>query len=208
MTKTVKFFVDPLCAWCWAQKPTMEKIMGDIDGKANIEFYMGGMRVRGNIKKIEGEYKSYLTQVFDRVNQASGQIMNKKVLETEGLYFDSEFPCRAVILIRHILGTDQAIQYLHKIQTAYFVEAKNITKPEMLAELAADGFVEDGAAFLTELTSAENEKYSFEEFSYVQTQQVRGFPAVHFIDKGNVVGGLPGFVPYDQAKVAVQNFIG
>ena len=207
MTKTVKFFVDPLCAWCWAQKPTMEKIMGDIDGKANIEFYMGGMRVRGNIKKIEGEYKSYLTQVFDRVNLASGQIMNKKVLETEGLYFNSEFPCRAVILIRHILGTDQAIQYLHKIQTAYFVEAKNITKPEMLAELAADGFVEDGEAFFNDLTSRENEKYSFEEFNYVQTQQVRGFPAVHFVENNTVVGGLPGFVPYEQAKGAVQNFL-
>jgi len=208
MNKTIKFYVDPLCGWCWAQKPTMEKIMEDVNGKATIEFYLGGMRVRGNIQKIEGEFKQYLIQAYDRITKLSGQVMNKKILDTEDLYSDSEFACRAVILIRKRLGTDQAIKFHHKIQEAYFVECKNITKPEMLAELAAEGFVDDAAAFLTELTSAENEKYSFEEFSYVQTQQVRGFPAVHFIDKGNVVGGLPGFVPYDQAKVAVQNFIG
>lgn len=208
MTKTVRFYVDPLCAWCWAQKPTMEKIMNDIGDKANIEFFMGGMRVRQNIKKIEGEYKGYLGQVFDRVTQASGQIMNKKVLETEGLYFNSEFPCRAVILIKRQVGTSKAIEYLHIIQTAYFVDSENITQPEVLADLAADGFIEDAETFLKDLTSTQNERYSFEEFKYVQSQQVRGFPAVHFVDGESVVGEIPGFVPYAQSKGAVQNFLG
>ncbi len=208
MTKTARFFVDPLCAWCWAQKPTMEKIMEDLTDKANIEFYMGGMRVRDNTKKIEGDYKQYLSKVFERVTMASGQIMNKRVLDTKGLVFDSEYPCRAVILVKKLLGTKKAIQFLHKIQTAYFVESKNITKPKILAALAGDGFLEDIEAFLELLTSAENEKYSFEEFHYVQRQHVRGFPAIQFVENDNVVGGIPGFVPYEQANKTVQNFLG
>jgi len=208
MAKTTKFFVDPLCAWCWAQKPTMDKIMNDLDGKADIEFYMGGMRVRENTKKIEGQYKQYLTQVFDRVNILSGQTMNKKVLDTEGLYFDSEYPCRAVILIKRLLGQDQAIEYLHKIQSAYFIDAQNITQPTVLTELAGDGFVEDTEGFMEELISAENEKYTFEEFDYVQQHPVTGFPTIQFMENNKVVGEIPGFVAYEQAKTIVDDFLG
>jgi len=206
MAKTTKFFVDPMCAWCWAQKPTIDKIMNDLDGKAGIEFYMGGMRVRENTKKIEGNYKAYLAQVFDRVNILSGQSMNKKVLDTEGLYFDSEYPCRAVLLIKRQLGKDQAIRYLHKIQAAYFVDAKNITQPSVLMELAGDGFVEDMQGFKEALMSSENEQYTFEEFDYVQQHSVSGFPTIQFLEDDTVVGEIPGFVDYQDAKGMVEDF--
>ncbi len=204
MTKTVRFYVDPMCAWCWAMKPTIEKMRQQIGSTAKVELFMGGMRVRGNTKKIEGEYKAYLKQVFDRVNDLSGQTMNKSVLETEGLYFDSEYPCRAVIQVKQQRGNDAAFEYLQKIQAAYFIDGKNITQPAVLAGLADTEFCDDIELFLAGLIGNENEDLSFLEFNFVKQQNVQGFPAMHILDADRVVHNISGFVPYEQAKQIIE----
>ncbi len=207
MNKTIRFFVDPMCAWCWAMKPTMQKMMQQIGTKAKIELFMGGMRVRGNTKKIEGDYKDYLKQVFIRVNSLSGQTMNSSVLETQGLHFDSENSCRAVFEINKQLGADAAFQYLHKIQAAYFIDGKNITKSDVLAELAGDGFTNNVEEFLTAITSEDNEKQAFQEFKFVQQQNVRGFPDVHILEGERLVQNVSGFVSFQQAKQAIDSVL-
>jgi len=207
MNTKIRFFVDPMCAWCWAMKPTMQKMIEQVGSKAEIELLMGGMRVRGNTKKIEGDYKDYLKQVFDRVTNMSGQTMNMSVLETNDLYFDSENSCKAVVEIRKQLGTAAAIEYLHKIQAAYFIDGKNITKPDVLAELARDGFTNNVEEFLTAITSEDNEKQAFQEFKFVQQQNVRGFPDVHILEGERLVQNVSGFVSFQQAKQAIDSVL-
>jgi len=207
MNTKIRFFVDPMCAWCWAMKPTMQKMIEQVVSKAEIELLMGGMRVRGNTKKIEGDYKDYLKQVFDRVTNMSGQTMNMSVLETNDLYFDSENSCKAVVEIRKQLGTAVAIEYLHKIQAAYFIDGKNITKSDVLAELAGDGFTDNVDEFLKSITCKENEEQTFHEFRYVQEQNVRGFPSVHILDGHRLIQNISGFVLHQEAKQAIDSVL-
>ena len=44
MSKTILYFVDPMCSWCWGFAPVMEKVRAQIGDKAEIQVFVGGLR--------------------------------------------------------------------------------------------------------------------------------------------------------------------
>ena len=109
--------------------------------------------------------------------------------------------------IRYTLPHHVIFQFLHKIQAAYFIDGKNITKSDVLAELAGDGFINNIDEFLMSITSKDNEEKTFQEFKFVQQQNVQGFPSVHIMDGDQVVENISGFVLYQQAKLAIDSIL-
>jgi putative protein-disulfide isomerase len=44
MKKTLLYFADPMCSWCWGFSFVMEKIHAKAKDKAELQIFVGGLR--------------------------------------------------------------------------------------------------------------------------------------------------------------------
>ncbi|MFB3146092.1 MAG: DsbA family protein, partial [Nitrospirales bacterium] len=83
---------------------------------------------------------------------------------------------RAVVAVRK-LQADQVFSFFQDVQRAFYVENLNVTKVEVLADLATSRGI-DREQFLTSFQSAELRKEVLEEFDSCRKLDINGFPSL------------------------------
>ena len=124
-----------MCSWCWAYKPTWQKIVTKLPQSLNVEYLLGGL-APDNDNPMSPETRNFVMDNWRRVQD--------KVPATE---FNYEFwrlnrpkrstyiACRAVISAR-IQNPKFERAMIDAIQYAYYLNAQNPSEEIVLFDLA------------------------------------------------------------------------
>lgn len=168
------YVADPLCSWCYGFGPELAKLL-ERHPQASVEAVMGGLRPY-NTQPMSEAFRTMLRGHWDHVAQASGQPFSGDLIAREDFVYDTEPACRAVVTARALDAT-RTLPYMKAVQSAFYRDARDVTRPEVLADIAVEcGF--ERARFLESLESEAMREAVRHDFAQAQALGVSGFPTL------------------------------
>jgi putative protein-disulfide isomerase len=179
------YIADPMCSWCYGFAKTIDALLAEPAEAAPLQLalMMGGLRPY-TTEPITPERADEILGHWAHVHEASGQpfaAAPDTALHEPGFIYDTEPASRAVVTVR-TLWPQHGWKYLHAVQKAFYAEGRNVTKPEVLADVAeAQGLPRP--AFAKAYASEEMRAAVRADFDQAQAWGIRGFPAL-ILDQG------------------------
>jgi putative protein-disulfide isomerase len=169
------YFADPMCSWCWGFAPTIAAVRDRYEGILPIRLIMGGLRP-GVTEPMTRQAKDGVRPHWGHVTEASGQPFDYGFFDREGFIYDTDPAARAVVVMRRHRH-EQVLDYLGRVQRAFYAENRDVTDPEVLADLAAEFGVER-EPFLAEHAGQPAKDATWRDYAISQQAGVRGFPTL------------------------------
>lgn len=168
------YVADPLCSWCYGFGPELDKLLAKHPA-ARLDLVMGGLRPF-NTDRMSEAFREMLRGHWQHVATASGLPFSEAIFDDPDFIYDTEPPCRAVVTARTIDGA-LALPLMKAVQSAFYRDGRNVTRPEVLAEIAAGcGYERDD--FLEKIESSEMRDETRLDFTTTQSLGVAGFPTL------------------------------
>jgi len=205
MDRTLLYFADPMCSWCWGFSPVMAQVCTKTEGQADLVVMLGGLRPFTDHAMTDKD-KSYVRNHWEHVHEASGQPFDFGFFERDGFIYDTEPACRAVVAARR-LGPNFAHPMLARLHKAFYAEGRDVTDSETLADLACEvGMQRD--EFLREYMDDAARQETLADFNYAQRSQITGFPTLVGVAKDQTPVALTiGFRPWAQLEPALEQWL-
>jgi len=191
--KHVLFFGDPMCSWCWGFAPDLEHLAKQAEGRVQFHVVMGGLRP-GTIEPWDEAMRGYICHHWQEVQAKTGQPFDFSRFDDSDFVYDTEPGCRAVVTVRE-QAPDKALAMYEALQRAFYAENRDITKPDVLADLAANIGV-DRTVFLNHFHSDQARAQTAFDFQRTQAFGVQGFPSVLCAEDGQYGFLALGYRPY------------
>jgi len=169
------YFADPMCSWCWGFSSVISQIAERFGDDLPIRLVMGGLWP-GTVQPMTTAAKDELRGHWRHVTEASGKPFGPSGVDHADFVYDTDPAARAVVLMRR-LAPESALPFLEATQAAFYAGGKNVTRPEVLGELAAD-FGQDADAFAREIPSDTLKAETWRDYAMSQNAGVRGFPTL------------------------------
>ena len=169
------YFADPMCSWCWGFAPTIEAVRAEHGDRLPIRPVMGGLRPGTDRPMTEAE-KQDVKSHWEHVHEASGQPFDFSFFDREGFIYDTDPAAWAVVAAR-ALDPSLELAFLERVQRAFYAENRDVTKVELLSDLASETGL-DREAFLSLLRSDEVRHDTLRDYATSQQAGIRGFPTL------------------------------
>ena len=193
------YIADPMCSWCWGFAPVIQQLRGEAGHE--LEVLMGGLRA-GETRGMQAEMRAYIQHHWQQVAATTGQAFKLEGALPDGFVYDTEPACRAVVAMRQ-LKESVTLEYLHDLQQAFYAQGRDITQPEVLAELAVK-YGLDAPTFLENWTSPATQLAAAEDFERKDQLGVMGFPCV-LVDTGERFRLVSmGYQPFDEMQHQIE----
>ena len=181
MQKELIFVLDPMCSWCWGFAPVIEALLKTKSDRFQFSLVVGGLRTRGEMLWDERS-KAYLKGHWKEVSQRTGQPFSYSLFEKEQFEYDTYPACKAVVTVRELFGMQNAFEYLHRIQEAFYDKGQDITDVDVLIEQLNDLGL-DSESFKTFYESQRAERLMEHDFAKARSMGANAFPTVVMIDE-------------------------
>ena len=181
LKKEIIFVVDPMCSWCWGFAPIIEQLR--VTQADNYDFFLvlGGLRTKGDMVWDEAS-KGYLKGHWEQVAKRTGQPFSDVLFEKEDFEYDTYPACKAVVTVRELWGDEKSFDYLHRLQKAFYVEGRDITKIDVLSELLEETG-KDEKYFRDFYLTPRAELLMQHDFAKARSMGANAFPSVVIIDE-------------------------
>jgi putative protein-disulfide isomerase len=178
------YIADPMCSWCYGFGPELSGLLDALPGTA-VEIVVGGLRAY-NTQVMDQALKTTLLSHWRHVEQASGLPFSESGLARAGFIYDTEPACRAVVAARMLrleLSPSAPLNAFHAIQRAFYAQGLDVTRGDVLAEMASTAVAESGgqidaAAFRAVWAAEETKAATRNDFAQAQRWGVSGFPTL------------------------------
>lgn len=170
--RTLWYFADPMCSWCWGFAPVIESIKDTYRGQLKVALILGGLRA-GNTEPVTPAFREETLEHWRNVQEMTGQGVTFEGALPEGFVYDTEPACRAVITVAD-LKPDLTFSYFKSVQAAFYTEHQDVTQPMTLAALA-DPYIQT-PRFLRQFDSPEIKQRTAQHFAQARRVGVRSFP--------------------------------
>ena len=128
------YFADPMCSWCWGFSPTLEKLKNHYENKIKIALVLGGLQP-GTKTGLDPAQRANILHHWKDVEKMTGQPFKTDGALPPGFIYDTEPSARAVLTIAEI-RPQSLLEYLKSVQRAFYAEGRDITREDVLLELA------------------------------------------------------------------------
>lgn len=173
--KNLIYFGDPMCSWCYGFEPVLRALSDHFGERLPIGIVVGGLRP-GTKRAMTLTEKDEVRNHWDHVHEASGQPFDYSFFDRGRFVYDTEPACRAVTVVRRI-APDGGLEYFADLQRAFYANGRNITKPDVLADLATHhGFTAE--EFLSAFTAPDAREETMRDFLMAQKNGIQGFPTL------------------------------
>lgn len=194
MTKLI-YIADPMCSWCYGFGPELTTLRNGIP-ELHFEVILGGLRAY-NKELMDEALKTTLLSHWEKVEEATGLPFSKEALSHKDFIYDTEPACRAVVSAR-MLAPEIALDVFHAIQHAFYAEALDVTKGDVLAKISVAVLNKAGINineqdFLLTWSSEEAITTTNNDFQQTQRWGVTGFPTLVFERAGELYLVSSGF---------------
>jgi putative protein-disulfide isomerase len=123
----------------------------------------------------------------------------------EGFVYDTEPPSRAVIAAGEI-NSGAVFAYFKSVQEAFYAHGRNVTQPDMLADLAVQHNI-DRVLFLDRFNSDDIRKKTQTHFQIARQSGVRGFPTVVLQNGSTGTILTHGYRPFAELQPAIDQWL-
>ena len=193
---------DPMCSWCYGFAKPLDALLADPQATAPLQLalVMGGLRPF-TTEPMAVARAAELAGHWHHVEEASGQPFAKAphtALNTPGFVYDTEPASRAVVTVR-ARWPQQVWRYFKAVQQAFYAEARNVTDPAVLADVAGELGL-PRAEFAHAFASQAMRDATLADFRQSQAWGIRGFPTLlaEHDDHLHLVGS--GYMPIDALR--------
>jgi predicted DsbA family dithiol-disulfide isomerase len=201
----IVYFTDPICSACWGIEPQLRRMKMEYGKYIDIEYCMGGLLPSwegfngGGISKPSDVYHHWEEVSHHYEMPMVGDVWVKDPLP-------SSYPPSIAFKAAQMQDADKAILFLRRLREMVFVEAKNITRPELIAEAATWAGLD--AKKLEEDSKGKAIGLFEQDLLKARQMGVRGFPTVFFHDaNGNrlTVYGVRGYEEFEASVKRLAN---
>lgn len=204
MIRTVFYFADPMCSWCWGFSPVIREIAAAGGDRVAVRLVVGGLRA-GQRRAMDAKAKAVVRHHWEAVEKETGQPFSFAFFEREGFVYDTEPACRAIVVMRSF-APDATLAYFDTVQRAFYLDNCDVTDPGVLADLAKSfgGGALDAAAFMALFEAPEIIKATVADFHAAAAAGVTGFPTVVLRDEQGFSLLTAGYQPLEALKPHVD----
>jgi len=169
------YFADPMCSWCWGFSPVIGAVEAVFGADLPIRLVMGGLRP-GTDTPMTEKAKAEVRGHWVHVAEATGQPFGEGQFDHPGFLYDTDPAAQAVVWVREA-APDQALAFLARVQRAFYAEARDVTKIEVLTELVAEQGL-DPTGYRTAAGSEDLKQRTWTDYALSQNAGVTGFPTL------------------------------
>ena len=188
------YVMDPMCSWCWGFAPVLESLAEQAAAAGvGLHLVMGGLR-RDSVAVDAAARVRYLGY-WQAVNASTGQLFNFHDGLPEGLVYDTEPACRALVTARH-LAPDLVWPLARLIQQAFYTEGVDVTRACVLVELAERAGI-PRIEFAEPFDSQAMREATAADVRWVQDLGIAGFPTLLAEREGQLALLTNGYQPLE-----------
>ena len=173
MIYTLYYVHDPMCSWCYAFKPSLEKLKKHLNSNVKIVNVVGGLAAHSD-EIMPKEMQEKIENIWYEIEEVTGTKFNhdfwKKCLPKRSTYL----ACEATMLARYENKEDEMIE---AIQEAYYQKALNPSDASTLINLAKQIGM-DEKKFEEDLKSQKIEDDLQNELNFRRSLHVKTFPSL------------------------------
>ncbi|MGA1933110.1 DsbA family protein [Arcobacter sp. YIC-464] len=173
MKSTLYHIHDPMCSWCYAFKPTLDKLRKELPSNVELVHVVGGL-ARHSSEEMPKEQQQTIQNIWHQITNEVGTTFNHDFWSKCTPRRSTYLACQATMLARYENKEDEMIE---AIQQAYYQEAKNPSDASTLIELAKKIGL-DEKKFEEDLKSEKIEEDLQNELNLRRSLKVRVFPSL------------------------------
>ncbi|WP_278620584.1 DsbA family protein [Ectopseudomonas oleovorans] len=194
MASRLLYVMDPMCSWCWGFAPVVEALaeQAAVDG-VPLQIVTGGLR-RDQLAINAAARVRYLGY-WQAVNASTGQLFDFERGLPEGLVYDTEPACRALVTARQ-LDAASAWTLLKLVQQAFYTEGADVTQASVLVQLAEQAGI-PRIEFAEAFDSQAMQEATAADFTWVQDLGIAGFPTLLAERDGQLALLTNGYQPLE-----------
>ncbi|PKM26590.1 MAG: disulfide bond formation protein DsbA [Gammaproteobacteria bacterium HGW-Gammaproteobacteria-13] len=194
MQARLLYVMDPMCSWCWGFAPVLESLAEQAAAEGvGLQLVLGGLRRDG--VAIDAAARVRYLGYWQAVNASTGQLFNFNAGLPEGLIYDTEPACRALVTARN-LAPELVWPLTQLIQRAFYTEGVDVTRASVLVELAERAGI-PRIVFAEAFDSAAQRAATAADFSWTQDLGIAGFPTLLAERNGQLALLTNGYQPLD-----------
>ncbi|MFN5875623.1 MAG: DsbA family protein [Ignavibacteria bacterium] len=203
---TLHYFQDTLCGWCYGFGPTIMRIADEWSEHLDIVVYSGGM-ITGDNTRALSEMADFIREARMRVEETTGVSFGDTflhgLLTRQDIMLDSEPPARALETMR-AMRPENVIPFSHRLQSALYADGMDMNSEETYRKLATEAGL-DPDHFVQVMNSSDIHDAVADEFEYVTSLGIGGFPTVLLEIEDNVHMLAHGYAPFDHIDTMLQS---
>lgn len=194
MASRLLYVMDPMCSWCWGFAPVVETLVEHAAAAdVPLQIVVGGLR-RDQVAVDAAARVRYLGY-WQAVNASTGQLFDFERGLPEGMVYDTEPACRALVTARN-LDAQSAWTLLKLIQQAFYTEGADVTQASVLVQLAEQAGI-PRIEFAEAFDSRAMEDATAADFTWVQDLGIAGFPTLLAERDGQLALLTNGYQPLE-----------
>lgn len=193
------YYTDPICSSCWGIEPQLRKLKLEYGSSIEIEYRMGGLLPDWSYNSGGISKPADVAGHWDEVSIHYDMPIDGDVWLEDPL--SSSYPPSIAFKAAQMQDNEKAILFLREIRELVFLQKKNITKWEYLAQ-ASKKVGLDTVKFKADYEG--NAQLLFkEDLELGRALGVRGFPTIFFTDTAGHTEMVYGSKPYHTFEIAL-----
>ncbi|MFT7075194.1 MAG: putative protein-disulfide isomerase [Planctomycetota bacterium] len=195
------YLADPMCSWCWGFSAVLGRIQAGIADGVTLRYVMGGLAPDSD-EPMPDAVQAMVRGAWGAVEATTGASFNPDFW-TQCQPRRSTYPACRAVLAAESLEPGAGLRMFHRIQRAYYLEARNPSDVPVLEALAADLGL-NREAFSRSLASAEIEaalqRDVAESARLGAAANAAGFPTLILRSDGEVRALNRGYATWDELR--------
>ena len=194
MASRLLYVMDPMCSWCWGFAPVVEALAEQASAAGvPLQIVVGGLR-RDQVA-IDAAARVRYLGYWQAVNASTGQLFDFERGLPEGLVYDTEPACRALVTARS-LDAASAWPLAKLIQQAFYTAGVDVTQAGVLVQLAEQAGI-PRIEFAEAFDSQAMHEATAADFSWVRDLGIAGFPTLLAERDGQLALLTNGYQPLE-----------
>jgi putative protein-disulfide isomerase len=173
MLITLYHIHDPMCSWCYAFKPTLDKLRAQLKANVKIVHVVGGLAAHSD-EAMPLDQQEMIENIWYEIEKKVGTKFNHDFWRNNNPRRSTYLSCQATMLARYESKEDKMIE---AIQNAYYLKAMNPSDASTLIQ-CADEIGMDKNKFEEDLKSEKIEEDLMNELDLRRSLKVRSFPSL------------------------------
>lgn len=198
------YFTDPICSACWAIEPSLRKLELEYSDHFSIDYKMGGLLRDWNYSGGGINKPADVANHWDEVSSYYQMPIDGDLWLEDPL--DSSYPPSIAFKAAQIQDQAKAILFLRKMREFLFVQKKNISRWQNIADAALAVNLDVEKLKMDFETQAKEDFLA--DLHLTKEFGVRGFPSLFFVNKNGQTQVIYGIKGYNFFEGALSNLVG
>jgi len=208
----ITYYTDPLCCWCWAMETPWNRLLEEYGNQITFRYVLGGMipdwsSYHDPLNAVSCPLQ--MGPVWMHAAQVTQTKINYSIWHTDPP--SSSYPSCIAIKCAGLQSLKAEHRYLQKIRKAVMIDGLNISKSEVLLQLAEELENElpdlfNASQFMKDRKSNTGRDALRKDMERAAFHKIGRYPTLTLIKQGSGLI-MTGYRPYEELKKALENVL-